>query len=85
VSGLALVLFAIAIVWTARVARPIGYIMGVSGLASIAMGWVAGTDGLNSPTRSVIFEIVGLATLVWTVWLLVVAWRMKYAGPSKTG
>ncbi len=41
-QGLPLVLFAIVIVWTARVTRPIGYLMGVSGLAFLVTGWVEG-------------------------------------------
>src|SRR5215469_10389730 len=40
--GLALVLFAIVIVQTARVARPIGYLLGVSGLAFLVQGWEIG-------------------------------------------
>jgi hypothetical protein len=76
-SGLALVLFATAIVWTARIARPIGYLMGLSGLLLIVMSWVAGTQGLNSSTRSVLFEIVSLSNAIWTIWLLIAAWRMK--------
>src|SRR5438034_2175299 len=43
--GLALVLFAIVIVWTARVPRPVGYLMGLSGLASLVLGWVIGAEG----------------------------------------
>jgi hypothetical protein len=76
VFGLALVLFATAIVWTARIPRPIGYLMGASGLCFVAVGWVFGTEG---------FAMVGVVPsdaaqtflLVWIVWLLVVAWRRK--------
>ena len=76
-SGVALVLFATTIVWTARVARPIGYLMGLSGLLLIVMSWIAGTQGLDSATRSILFNISALSNLIWTIWLLVVAWRMK--------
>ena len=75
-SGLALVLFATTIVWTARITRPIGYVMGLNGLASIVQGWVVGTEGF-SLTNGVIYDISGLATIVWMIWLLIVAWRMK--------
>jgi hypothetical protein len=76
VFGLALVLFATTIVWTARIPRPIGYLMGVSGLCFVAVGWVFGTEG---------FAMVGVVPsdaaqtflLVWIVWLLIVAWRRK--------
>ncbi len=74
--GLALVLFAITIVWTARVPRPIGYLMGLSGLAFIVVGWLIGTIGYTSTTT-----MTGEAGLVfffaWMIWLLVVAWRGK--------
>jgi hypothetical protein len=75
--GLALVLFATTIVWTARIPRPIGYVMGVIGLAFIVHGWVEGTVGLESTAHFVIGNINGLATTVWIIWLLIVAWRMK--------
>ena len=55
-SGVALVLFGTAIVWTARISRPIGYLMGLSGLLLIVMSWVARTQGLNSSTRSVLLR-----------------------------
>ena len=76
-SGIALVFFAVTIVWTARLARPIGYLMGLSGLLLIAMSWIAGTQGLDSATRSILFNISALSNLIWTIWLLVVALRMK--------
>lgn len=76
-SGVSLALFGITIVWTARLARPIGYLMGLSGLLLIAMSWIAGTQGLDSATRSLLFNIGSLFDLVWAIWLLVVAWRMK--------
>ena len=76
-SGLALVLFAITIIWTARVARPIGYLMGLSGLLLTAMSWIAATQGLDSATRSILFLTVGLFMSIWTIWLVIAAWRMK--------
>jgi hypothetical protein len=76
-SGLALVLFATTIGWTARITRPIGYLMGLSGVLLIVMSWVAGTQGLGASSRSLLFEIVVLSSAVWTIWLLIVAWRMK--------
>ena len=75
-QGLALVLYAIVIVRTARVPRPIGYLMGLSGLAFFVLGWLVGTRGFtnanNVPTNA------GWTLLyVLTIWLLIVAWRMK--------
>jgi hypothetical protein len=76
VFGLALVLMATAIVWTARIPRPVGYLMGLSGLCFVAVGWVLGTEG---------FAMVGVVPsdaaqallLAWIVWLLVVAWQRR--------
>ncbi len=82
--GLALVLFAIVIVWTARVPRPIGYLMGVSGLAFIVLGWVTGTTGFTSATFMP--TAVGyILLLVSMIWLYIVAWLGKesvQAAPS---
>jgi hypothetical protein len=75
-SGIALVLFATTIVWTARITRPIGYIMGLAGLAFIVQGWVQGTEGFTA-TQAVMGTIVGLATIVWSIWLFIVAWLGK--------
>jgi hypothetical protein len=74
--GLALVLFAIVIVWTARVPRLIGYLMGLSGLALLVHGWVLGTEGFS--TTDTVPNLLGLILpLAWIIWLLIVAWRMK--------
>jgi hypothetical protein len=79
--GLAMVLLGIVIVWTARVTRPIGYLMGVSGLAIIVAGWVVGTEGFT-PTNSVA-DLAGAVFLVaWIIWLLIVAWRRKEAAQA---
>ena len=75
-QGLSLVLFAIVIVWTARVPRPIGYLMGLSGLAFIVRGWVIGTGGFTSTTTVPTYAGYGFL-LVLTIWLLIVAWRRK--------
>ena len=76
VLGLSFLLYAIAITWTARVPRPIGYLMAISGLAYLAQGWILGTEGFSEtngiPTLLGILSILG-----WSLWLLVHAWRMK--------
>ncbi len=76
--GLTLVLFAITIVWTARITRPIGYVMGLIGLAYIVLGWLEGTEGFSA-TTDVIGMICQYSTPVWIIWLLIVAWRRKEA------
>jgi len=76
--GLALVLLAIVIVWTARVPRPIGYLMGVSGLAIIVLGWFVGTEGFRgTPTHAVPTDVGGVFLLASIIWLFIVAWRRK--------
>jgi hypothetical protein len=74
--GLALVLFATTIVWTARITRPIGYVMGLNGLATIVLGWVTGTEGFSA-TSGVLYTIGAFLFGVWMIWLLIVAWLMK--------
>lgn len=80
-QGLALVLLAAVIVWTGRVARPIGYLMGLSGLGFIVLGWLVGTNGFtpanNQPSN------VGYGFLfISMIWLLIVAWRGKESGQA---
>ena len=82
--GLSFVLFATVIVWTARTSRPIGYLMGLSGLAYIVQGWVIGSEGFsatnNAPTLLGIILV-----LAWSIWLLIIAWRMKESVEAPTG
>jgi hypothetical protein len=77
VFGLAVVLLALVIVWTGRIARPIGYIMGLSGLTYIVQAWVVGTEGFSVPSLAVPVNLGDLLWLAWLIWLLIVAWRMK--------
>jgi uncharacterized membrane protein HdeD (DUF308 family) len=79
--GLALVLLGIAIVWTARVPRPIGILMGLSGLAYFVQGWLFGTTGFTSATT---LPTNAAYTLLFVsmVWLLIVAWLRKALAQS---
>lgn len=74
--GLALLLLAAAVVRTALVSRPIGYLMGLSGLVWLAQGWVVGSEGF-SPTMSNAIVLAEVVDVVWMIWLVVVAWRMQ--------
>ncbi len=77
-TGLTLVLLAIVIASTARISRPIGYIMGLSGLAYIAQGYSWGTGYTSISNNFVLVEkSYQFLILVWAIWLLVSAWRMK--------
>ena len=74
--GLALVLFAVVMVWTARVPRLLGALMGVSGLAFLVQGWMNGTTGFTQATTvptSAGFTLLGASM----IWLYIVAWLGK--------
>ena len=74
--SLALVLFALTILGTARVNRLIGFLMGVSGLAFFVLGWVVGTTGFTSATFWP--RAVGYLLLVASMlWLYIIAWLGK--------
>jgi hypothetical protein len=74
--GLALLLLAAAVVRTAWVARPIGYLMGLSGLTYLVQGWVVGSQGL-SQTHTILILLAWALSLAWMIWLVVVAWQMQ--------
>jgi hypothetical protein len=73
--GLALILFAVAVVGTAWVPRPIAYLMGLSGVTYLVQGWLAGSEGF-SPTHTFAIVLAEVLNLAWMIWLAVVAWRM---------
>jgi hypothetical protein len=79
-TGLTLVLFGIVIASTTRIPRPIGYIMGLSGLVYITQGFGYGT-GYTSLSNFVTWMPNNLSyqflIFVWAIWLLVSALRMK--------
>ena len=74
--GLAVLLFAAAVVRTAWVPQPIAYLMGLSGLTYLGQGWVAGTEGF-SQTETIAIVLAEILNVAWMIWLVVVAWRMK--------
>jgi hypothetical protein len=73
--GLALLLFAAAVVRTAEVPRPIAYLMGLSGLTYLVQGWVVGSEGFSG-THTTLILLAWVLSLAWMIWLVVVAWRM---------
>jgi hypothetical protein len=79
--GLAVMLFAIAMARTARVPRPMPYLMRLSALAYWVQGWAAGTQGF-SQTQSIGIVLAEVLNAAWMVWLLVVARRMPDLGPT---
>jgi hypothetical protein len=83
VFGFALILFGAVIAVTGRVSRPIGYLMALCGLCYLAQGWIIGSSGFSSANQIPTLLGIGLI-LVWTVWLLVAAIRIKTATPTET-
>ncbi len=83
-QGLALVLFAIAVVWTARVPRMIGYMMGLSGMAFFIVSWLVGTEGFTSATTLPNYAAYTFL-FVLTIWLLIVAWGKQGAPKAAIG
>jgi hypothetical protein len=79
VLGLALLLFAVAVVRTAWVPRLIAYLMGLSGLTYLAQGWVVGSEGF-SQTMNIAIVLAWVLDVVWMVWLVFVAWRRQDVG-----
>lgn len=75
VLGVAVLLFGVAVARTAWLPRPIGYLMGLSGLVYLAQGWTAGSEGFSS-AHTMAIVLAEIVNVVWMIWLLIVAWRM---------
>ncbi|HEV7663112.1 MAG TPA: hypothetical protein VGQ62_06220 [Chloroflexota bacterium] len=79
--GLSMVLFATTIVWTARIPRLIGLVMGVSGVTYLIQGVIVGGEGFSA-TLTLPGLIAFVTDLVWMLWLVAFAWHMKSAAPA---
>ena len=66
--GLALLVFAAALARVAWPARPVGWLAGLCGLAYLAQGWVAGTQGFTT-AQSVAIVLSWVLGLAWMGWL----------------
>jgi uncharacterized protein DUF4386 len=74
VLGAALVLFGVAVGTARGIPRPLGYLMGLSGVAYLVQGWVIGAEGFSS--SNTVPTLAGIVLiLVWTIWLLGSSWR----------
>ncbi len=80
--GLALLLFAVAVVRTAWIPRPIAFLMGLYGLTYLVQGWVVGAEGF-SPMMSNAIVLAEVLGVVWMIWLVVVALRMQDSDPHR--
>jgi hypothetical protein len=74
--GLALLLFGFAIMRTTSLPRPIGCLMGLSGLTCMVQGWVVGAEGF-SRMETIAIVLAFALDLVWMIWLVAVAWRKQ--------
>jgi hypothetical protein len=80
--GIALILLGIVMAARRPVSRIIGWLMVLSGLAYLAQGGIIGELGFAAANS--LPTLIGIvATVVWTTWLAVSAWRTKV--PAKTG
>ena len=57
--------------------------MALCGLWYLAQGWIIGSSGFSSANQIPTLLGIGLI-LVWTVWLLKAALRIKTAAPPQT-
>ena len=76
--GLALLLFVAAVFRTAFVPRTTAYLMGLSGLAYLVQGWVAGVEGF-SRTHTIAIVLTEVLNLTWMIWLVVVSRRIQHS------
>lgn len=74
VFGLALLSLAFVMLATADLPKPIGYLMGLSGLAYIAQGWIVGSEGFAAANEIAILAGIALV-LAWSIWLFAASWR----------
>jgi hypothetical protein len=77
--GLALVLVAGAVAQTVGVARPIAYLMGLSGLTYLVQGAVVGSKGFTG-TDDTLIVVAWVLSVAWMIWLVVIARRSQDAG-----
>ena len=82
--GLALLLFAVAVVRTAWAPRPIAYLMALTGFIYLVQGWVVGSEGFSQTmsTAIVLAEALGAA---WMIWLVIIAWRTQDSESPSSG
>jgi len=67
-------LFAAAVVRSARIPRPIAYLMGLSALTYLTQGWLGGSEGF-SETHTIAVVLAEVLNVVWMIWLVVVVRR----------
>jgi hypothetical protein len=73
-----LILFAVAVIRTTWLSRPIAYLMGLAGVTYLVQGWVVGSEGF-SRTETIAILTAFVLDLAWMIWLVLVAWRTEDA------
>ena len=71
--GLTLVLFAGASLASQQLPRALGPVIALSGIAYLAQGWIAGTEGFSS-AQSVAIVLGWVFSLFWMIWLTASGW-----------
>jgi len=79
--GLALVIL-VPVMKRAGLSIGMAFLIGVSGLALLAQGWIAGTEGFTS-AQSLAIVIGWAASLAWMVWFAMTAWSTIASGESQ--
>ena len=74
--GLSFLLFGLVVLWTAKIPRVIGLLMSVSALAYFTEGWIVGREGFASD-NFLPGLIAILSVVIWSLWLLIVAWSAR--------
>lgn len=74
--GFAVLSFALAVARTPGLPRPIGYLMGLSGLAYLLQGWVCASQGF-SQMHTIAIVLAEVVNVVWMTWLLAAATRLR--------
>ena len=77
--GLALILLGVAAVQAAPVPNAVAWLMGLSGVAYLAQGWVVGAQGFSSADTTLILVAWALS-LAWMIWLVIIIWRKPHQG-----
>ena len=83
--GLALLLFAGAAAAARTVTIPRGAVllMGLSGIAYVAQGWVVGSEGF-SQANSILIVVAWVLSLAWMIWMMVGARRLESLGAASS-
>jgi hypothetical protein len=75
VFGTSLILFAVAIIKTEFISRPIGYLMGLASITYLVQSWILGVMGFDPAELATVIGI--LLNFVWSIWFFLYAWRNK--------